>query len=343
MKLATTLLAIILVIIVIGGCRPPTSSGAGSTYRKGTSGIGVNFLPGAPPARMYADYPYNIDIPITVEVRNLGAYPELKEINYWDDNSVIFISGFDPNIISGWKLGDDNGIDLLEGKFPYVKILDRREALVGKETNSPEGGYDMLEFTGYADLARIDVEKYSPTFMITACYDYQTRVDAQVCIDPRPFSTVMENKVCSIKDATFQSQGAPIAITRIEETALSNSIQFKIHFSNVGGGEVIARSQLKKCSLTEEGALQRSDMDLVKLRAVTIGSSALECNTLSIGGESGYARLVNGKGSVVCVFKANFISGQAAYTTPIHVELEYGYRTTTTKTLEITKVPQPVG
>ena len=53
--------------------------------------------------------------------------------------------------------------------------------------------------------------------------------DVVVCIDPDPYSVVQEQKVCNIGDVSVSGgQGAPIAVTRIEEEVGSDKIYFRI-------------------------------------------------------------------------------------------------------------------
>lgn len=349
-------LALFVLVILIVGCRPPTSSstGEGSIYRKGTGGLVINFLSGAPPSKMFVDSPYTVEIPISIEVWNKGAYPGLTEdegrMQLWKtdkDDDVIFISGFDHNLITDWNV-DGNSAELIGGKYPYVLLEDKVEVLEGKNINNPEGGYDLLEFIGALDLGSIYIDKYNPSFLVTACYDYKTKAEPNVCIDPRPFSAVNERKACEIKDISLTNQGAPVAITKVEVQALSNSMQFRIHFKNVGKGSVIATDVLKRCSGKDgKGNLKKSDMDLVKVIKVEVGDMPLECGKpVSVRGyegqqHKGYARLVNGQGFVVCNLDNYKDDVDSAYTTPLYVELAYGYKETILKTVEIIKVPEP--
>lgn len=328
---------VLFVLVLIVGCRPPTSGGTGGTssYRTGAEGLVMNFIPGAPQSKMYADED-DVEIPISIEVRNKGAYPTPSDSG-WEGNSVIFIGGYDKNIIDSWKLGDDE-----LGDTPIVRLDKKTDVLEGKSINNPEGGYDLLEFTGTASFSDIDADKYTPNFLVTACYEYKTRANPNVCIDPRPFSTVNERKVCSIQDVSLTNQGAPVAVTKVESKALSNSIQFKIHFKNVGKGEVIAIDNLEKCSPSKE-KLEKSEMDLVKIKEVKVGSSSIKdkCGQLlSVGGQEGYARLINNQGFIVCNLKVDKDEVKSAYTTPLYVELSYGYRSVISKAVEIIKVPE---
>lgn len=323
---------ILFVVILIVGCRPPTSTqGESSSYRTGTEGLVMNFIPGAPPSKMFADED-KVDIPISIEIRNKGAYPASKDSG-WSSNSVIFIGGYDKNIISEWELGDS-------GNEPSVSLSEKADVLEGKSINNPEGGYDLLEFTGTANLGDIDVDKYTPNFLVAACYDYKTKASPNVCIDPRPFSTVNERKVCNIHDVSLTNQGAPVAITKVESKALSSSIQFKIHFKNVGNGELIAVDELAKCSSSDE-KLEKRHMDFVKIENVELGGEKIDCGKLlSVNNQPNYARLINNQGFIVCNLKDYKEKVDSAYTTPLYVEIAYGYRSVISKSVEIVKVPE---
>ena len=366
-------LILFILVILIVGCRPPTSSSDyASSYRKGTDGLIVNFLSGAPPDKIYVDGDdsgrYKVEIPISIEVRNKGAYPTSEDENdLWKtdkDDDVIFISGFDPEIISNWEIEGEKieGERLINEKHPFILLEDERSTLEGKNINNPKGGYDLFEFTGTVDLSYLNIEEYTPNFLVTSCYDYETKASPNVCIDPRPFTTVKERKVCNIQDVSLSNQGAPVAITKIEERALSNSIQFKIHFKNVGKGDVIATDVLKRCSGRDKaedvnkGELKKSDMDLIKVIKVQIGkefykwngkSGSLDCDApvsaRGYGGQEhkGYARVLNKEGFIVCNLKDYKENVESAYTTPLYIEILYGYRDTISKSVEIIKVPKP--
>lgn len=379
MKICKKILILLVVITLITGCRPPTSEGSGSEYRSGTKGLTMNFLSGAPPSTIYIDKgannKYTQEIPITIEVYNKGSYPIISDTssntdvkNFWTgtwrNDDVIYISGFDNKIISKWEIGSkDLKQQGSEGTdYPAINLGDRMKNLYGKQINNPDGGYDILEFTGTVDLSNLMLEKYEPTFLVTACYDYMTRASPNICIDPDPFSTVKEDKVCTISDTTLKDQGAPVAITKIEQKALSNSMQFKIYFKNVGGGDVIATDVLKRCSgqTTDTsdgetvGKLSRKDMDVVKVKAVMLRGNEKD-NLKCVGDyidiekydgkmEGSYARLINNEGSILCnlpEYKKDSTKKEyrEAFETPLYIELLYGYRNTISKKVEIIKVP----
>lgn len=342
MKQNKGIMIILLLVILLVGCRPPTSSSGGSGI-----GITMNFMQGNPPDKIYADAPYsNIEIPISIEVRNLGTYPTPDDNTLWKSNErddVIFITGFDGDLINYWKVGEEDA-EMIENRYPFILLGDKVEVLEGKNINNPGGGYDIIEFIGVSDLNNLNFDKYTPNFLITACYGYKTVGVANVCIDPRPFSTVRENKVCTVgEDVAVEEQIAPVLVTKIEQKALSNAMQFKIYFKNGGGGDIIATDFLSRCSGQGEKKLSRSNMDLIKIVDVVVGETSIidDCTQLlKVEDKSNYVRLVNNQGFIVCSLRDYKDITDAAYKTPITIELEYGYRNSISQTVEIIKVPE---
>lgn len=348
-------LVLLITLILLVGCRPPTSqSNSNSKYSSGTKGVNINFLPGTPPKEVYSEYPHSdIEIPISIEIKNQGNYPtseddKLGQMNLWltdKHDDLIYISGYDPNLFFDWEIEDDDA-DLLDNKYPVIHFEDRIDNLEGRSINNPNGGYDLIEFITSADLSGIKGDKYSPNFLVTLCYDYKTKATSNVCLDPRPFSTVKENKVCNIQDTTLTNQAAPVAVTKVEQKALSNSMQFKIHFRNVGGGDLIALDVLKRCSGQEiyaRSELKNNDMNLVKVLDVKVGEESIRdnCNQLvKVAENTGYARLINNEGFIVCTLKDYKENSDSAYITTIYVELGYGYRNTISKKVDIVLVPE---
>ena len=60
------------------------------------------------------------------------------------------------------------------------------------------------------------------------------------------------------------TQGAPVAVTSVEETVSRDRVQFKVYISNVGGGDVIdPLAPILECHT----ALETEEVDKVEIRA----------------------------------------------------------------------------
>ena len=320
----------LLIVLSLIGCKSLTAKKGAKPSESfiGTEGIVMNFLANSPPDKIVADA-FQLEVPITIEVRNRGIFPSPEEGTFdrWKEEDIIFVSGYDPILFYEWKV---------DGRIEDPVASIRRKTLDGKSAFNPEGGYDTIEFTGTLDAGSIKIDKFGPSFLVTACYHYFTRANPTICIDPDPFSLSNEKKVCQVGSIALSSQGAPIAVTKVEEEVLKNSIQFKIYFKNVGKGEVIKSESLNKCSPKNKDALDRKDMDLIKISDVKVSFESIKGSCKPT--EQGYARLFNTEGFVICSMpKMNDI--KTAYNTPLFIELEYGYRTSISKSVEIINIP----
>ncbi|MBS3103012.1 hypothetical protein J4458_06245 [Candidatus Woesearchaeota archaeon] len=335
-KKVVLLLAFLLLIVILAGCKNSQTKGAKSEQAfTGTQGLVVNFLPNNPPDKLIADS-NQVEIPILIEVRNRGTYPAPDKSERWSENDVIFLSGFDPKLIPNWR------VDNKDSGEENPKISLSLKSLEGKNILNPEGGYDSAEFVGSLDISNLKIDRYKPSFLVTACYNYVTRATPTVCIDPNPFSLTKEKKICDVKAVSLTNQGAPVAVTRIEEEILRNSFNFKIYFKNVGGGDVIAVDKLNRCAPAPSSEkLDRKDIDLVKIVDVKLSDESIKdsCKPVAeVDGSRDYARLFNNEGFIVCSApKREEI--KTAFTTPLSVELLYGYRNSISKTVEIINVP----
>ena len=162
-------IAVLLVFVVFSGCQAGTTgtrsqAEATASYRTGSQGVVVNFLPNFPRYRMFADE----SLEIVVELRNRGAYT----VGFPGDK--IYLSGFDPTIVQGPSS--------IGAQIPV--------GFEGITQFNPEGGYDTLQVDGVVNLAKMqNIDHYPFTLLATACYGYKTTASENVCLDPDPFST----------------------------------------------------------------------------------------------------------------------------------------------------------
>ncbi|MBI2208670.1 hypothetical protein HYU50_04190 [Candidatus Woesearchaeota archaeon] len=310
---------VLLLLILVSGCQIKAGKQSSKDTSKGTDGITINFLPNNPQDKYIVSTEEEEPIYIILELRNKGSYPRENDINELSRGQV-HISGFDDNIIHM----EENS-----------KRLDR-QFLEGRSSINPEGGFDMMEFKGSIYTSGIVIEKYEPTILATLCYPYATKASPSVCIDPFPFDE-KQKKVCRIGSQTLTSQGAPVAITSIDEEASSTKIQFKINLKNAGGGDIIKLDSLDRCNPTGGQALDRNDFDRIELVRAEAGLATLRCGPFAEG--NGIIRLNNGQGFVICSLdKDSYQDTKSAYTTPLNLEFRYGYRTTASKPIKISKI-----
>ena len=294
-------------------------------FKRADAGLEMEFVANSPGDKylIAGERGTEEDIDIVIDLRNKGTFPEGDKF----EEGTIYLGGFDDDII---RLVSKS--ETLKGRF-----------LPAASTLNPNGGFDTVEFVGKIIGNKIAIDEYNPTIMVTACYKYATRASPTVCIDPSPYDERQE-KVCRIGSQTLPSQGAPIAVTKIEQEAATNKIQFKIHIKNTGGADVFKPGEdtLNKCSPLGVGRLDRKDFDRVVMKKVQIGSVDLlgdgRCSPFA-DGTNNIIRLFNGEGFVICILDVRELGNvQSAYTTPLNIELEYNYRSTISKQIMIKKL-----
>ena len=309
----------LVLLILVSGCQAKPGSQSSKDTSKGTEGIAINFLANNPQDKYIISDEQEEPISIIMELRNKGSYPRDNDVNELSRGQV-YISGFDDNIIHMEEAG---------------KRLDR-QFLEGRSSINPEGGFDTMEFKGTIYTSGIVIEKYEPTILATLCYPYVTKASPAACIDPFPFDQ-KQKKVCKIGSQTLSSQGAPIAITSIDQEASSTKIQFKINLKNEGKGDIRKLDSLDRCNPTGGQPLEREDFDRIELVKADAGLTGLRCGPFTEG--SGIIRMNNGQGFIICTLdKESYQDTKSAYTTPLNLEFRYGYRMTASKPITISKI-----
>jgi hypothetical protein len=303
-------LALFVILLVLLGCsRGPSKQNVQEDYHVGTQGVEINFLTNSPPSRIYD----GDTLDIAVEVKNRGAYPSGQTFQ-----GKLEIGGFDPASIRGSWDGGNSIPTSLEGKNQY----------------NPEGGYAVMTYKDRSGVrVPFDADYYEPNILIHSCYKYETTADVMVCIDPEPYKVVEERKVCNMDSGVFStggSQGAPIAVTKVEEEVGSDKIYFRVYFSNAGSGSVMLPSSYSQCPFD----LKLEDLDKVVATVKLPYDASPECSPK--GTASDPVRLTNGQGYMFCKFAKP--ATQSAYTTSLNIKAEYVYSSSISKQIRIINI-----
>lgn len=304
---------VISIVITIGSCTQFGGRKTGprpiSEFRVGSEGLRIQFMPNLPPPRLYDDQPFDV----LLKVWNVGAE------NVGGANDRLYLSGFDPSIITGLS-AFGQPIPKLEGKTQF----------------NLDGTFDYTAFKGtIRSLKALNVDRYPITpLLATACYQYKTVSSANVCIDPDPFSTGAKTKACIPKPTSGGSQGAPVAVQRIDLEPSTGRTRFQIDIANVGAGDLFLPGAvyLNKCSPFDPKGLDFSEIDRVRLDRMEVSGASITPSCRPVDSQ-GFIRLISGRATVVCEFIS---SGQgSAFVTPLITELTYGYRRTVSTNVEI--------
>lgn len=222
------LFMLVVLVLLIGcgqqqGLKEPTKIES----HTGTEGLVMNLLKSYPPDEISKGSEFLIGL----EIMNKGAYKI-------EDGSII-MGGYNPDYI----------------------YLENRQALFnleGKSIEHPEGDYGILYFK-VKDIGIPEGHlEYPVAFTIQAFYDYKTEATADVCINPNIYEYAKtEEKGCEIKEIKLtDGQGAPVEVTKIEETISAQAIesdlevQFKIYIANKGNGKVIEKVHVDEVILS---------------------------------------------------------------------------------------------
>lgn len=332
MKKKSCLIAVLIVLILISsGCNlRRTDEPQEVNYRTGTEGLFLKF-PTNSPTQLYEN---DRDVRFIVEVRNKGAFPQSEEIDEF--RGKLWVGGYDDKIL---KIYPRLGSSISQGVN-----LDGSE-LEGKSTYNRDGGYSAVEFQMDVGELPQGMPYYRPRLIITSSYLYKTIANPMICVDPEPRSTRIREKVCEIGDyggtgsgggsgkggsvgSGLGSQGAPIAVTRIEEDVTTNDILFKIYIQNSGQGLVILESDIDN---NPNQGYDWRDMNLVRIDDIKVGNIRMtECRP-TIGRD---IQLIDDKGYIFCRLDKS-VAGGKAYVTPLNIILSYGYTTSIEKDIEV--------
>ncbi|MEM2915874.1 MAG: hypothetical protein QXT19_00740 [Candidatus Woesearchaeota archaeon] len=296
-----------ILFLVLAGCKTPavqekTSAAFAQEFRQGSQGLYMRFAQNLPPPHLFSGE----ELTVALELENRGTY------TIGGPGDRIYLSGFDPSIISGISPAGEQ-IPVLEGRSQFIT----------------QGGFDTVTFRGMTKVLR---DRYPVRLLATACYGYETIASANVCIDPDPYAPGIRQRVCVPQNVGLGGgQGAPVAVTLIEVDASPGKTRFKIHVQNVGGGEVFRSGgqTLNKCAPGSK--LDFDEIDYVELADVIVSGVSIKgsCRPL----DRGHIRLTNNHGLVYCEFDRP--RGEAAYVSPMTIVLRYGYRNSLFQDVEI--------
>lgn len=299
---------LLIILVFVSGCTGSSRDEEGTVdYRTGTRGLEMRFVEGTPPKEVYeGDY-----LPITIEFFNKGVYPIF--------NGELYLAGYDHFIINNMIGGSIPG-NLPTYGTPFFFTIDD-----AKSQFNDEGGYKVEEFnSGIIELPD-GTTIYDVPLIAYACYNYQTKGSADVCIDPQPHRTNID-KPCITTDVSMGAgQGAPVSVSHVDVTNMRDKVRLTFTIRNSGEGTVVDSMALNRGACPT--GFGPADIDVVYLEKVRMGFTLLtDCQP------SGKIKMTNGMGKVTCTAG---IGGTTAFTTPVEVTLNYGYKTFIKKNIQI--------
>ena len=210
---------------------------------------------------------------------------------------------------------------------------DIRFNLKGKSIALPTGDQKTEVIRAKAKKISGQSEMHVSKILTSICYPYQTKKNIDVCIDTDIYNIKNMKKVCNVRDITLTTQGAPVAITKIESEMLSSEDgnvvkpSFKIYIKNVGDGIVFAKEKVNDaCS---SAPLKYEELNAVEIKVMMSGEE-LQCREKIL-------KLKGNKDNARCTLESGISTEKSVYTTPLTIELNYGYSTSISKDILIKK------
>lgn len=308
------IILIFVVLSLITGCGMfnrgggPSTTISSSELHKGTDGIIMEFIEEAPPSELYESTGFYA----RALLNNRGSF-DVKD-----------------------------GYLLLGVEKGYIEIEKEveRYSLKGKSVTNPVGEQNFYEFKLKAKAIDKQSEQHKTAVFLTTCYEYQTEAITEACIDPDFYSLRPVNKACEIKDISLSDQGAPVAVTKIEQKMLQDADEgivkpeFMIYVGNKGNGEVIDKEKIKEvCS---SAGVDYKTWNTISVNAFLFDRQ-LNCRPKKESDQSktGYIRLKNKEDFIRCVDERGIEINKPSYTTPLRIVLGYGYTNTISKEVDI--------
>ena len=294
---------LLIILILLSSCSGvglnSNKETKGVDFHKGTQGLTMKFVNDAPASKIFE----NSQLSIMVEYSNKGVF-DIRA-------GKIYLSGFDRTYID-----------------PQPDYLPNLEA-DGKDIFNPDGRITQTTtFSDHSIQLPEDVDRLTQTIKATACYNYRTEASTSVCINPKKNTNIRQD-ICQIRPISLSGgQGAPIAVTKIEEEIYKNKLQFKIYFENVGSGTVYLQGHTRNCHTT----LDRAYVNKIEVNEVSFSGKTMRCeprNPITLDDR--------GNGFIFCYYEGNL--GDDAYETVLNIKLDYGYRDTIQTNVEILQEP----
>ncbi|MFA5796707.1 MAG: hypothetical protein WC916_01560 [Candidatus Woesearchaeota archaeon] len=301
--------------------------GKGYTFSMGGQGVYLGFRGGGTSANSGFNY-NNIKF-------GIGSFT--------NDGSPVGVS---INAANPKRIGFNAGKILLNAAFNYcgsAKNCGFQSVvfLEGDTRETPGGGLEVLDFPAYAWGIPESLETFRQPLMVTACYSYETRATAMVCIDPKPNNN--NKKACKPGPVSLSGgQGAPVAITRIDQQAGTRKTSFTISVKHNKKGSydtIYDLWSMYKCNPYAPEITKATDLNVVYVRWAALSGIPLTC--MSPAETTGYYKIRlddSGTGQIVCSTNALHYTSDAAYEAPLELQLDYGYSKSIQKTINIRQI-----
>jgi len=223
--------------------------------------------------------------------------------------------------------------------YGWTSWLQKVE-LEGRSSDNPAGGMEVLQFPATILQLPSSLDEFPQPITVTSCFDYTTHATAMVCIDPQPYSSVVKTCRATNTVSLGGGQGAPIAVTSIEQKPAKGRTTFviNIHHNRKNAGDILYDYfSLYKCDPAADQIVKATDLNVVYVGYVYLSNEIdITMNCLP----NQMIRLdSSGNGQITC--SIDYPPGMAptgAYMAPLEVELWYGYSKSISRNVIIKRI-----
>jgi len=299
----------------------------------------MEFFENAPPKEIFE----NSILPIGLRLYNEGAY----------DISGGYLSvGLENDYMEMY----DGSLKSIHERVNFRDPEHIQFDLKGKTVEHPEGEEEVITFTvNTKDLNVRDPqsETHMSLVSITSCYEYQTKAVETVCIDTDVYGfkgrieTSDGKGACEVKPLTLKSQGAPVAVTKIDGEMLPDKDdpstikpRFTITVKNLGIGQVVKKESIRAACSSDPVGYEEWNHINVKVYISTISEdNKLDCDVTNYKArDDGEIILKQKEESIRCSYEEGFEETRGVFSSPLYILLEYGYTDTISREVKIKKV-----
>ena len=241
-------IALGILLVLVTAC---TGNQSSTNYHLGTQGIVLEKL-SSNPDKVYEQETFALGLML----KNQGAA---------DTTNAILMANFDDYFL---ELAQDSQVSKIQ-----------QLTLAGKSIESPSGGADYLEYVLTAKTLGVIRTSVESKVNFNLCYNYNTDLTTEVCIDTRTRTADQRTYACKGKDySSNNGQGAPISITKIESEMMlvGDNVRpvFRIYIRNAGEGYTL-NPELGLCSNPTQNA---AELNKIKVSAwISTGRRCQAC------------------------------------------------------------------
>jgi hypothetical protein len=301
------LVLLVVIATIVAGCAGGDArSISGNPFLGGTKALDISFVTGSPPDEIFDNKQYAFSI--AVQIKNTG------ESNLGPSDGYIQIEGISPH---------EYGV---AGSYFMQTMPPLNGARKNAEGIILPGDIDIVSFDNLLYQQDIVGNFDNTIIRALACYNYEARASANICLKREAIDGINVNDVCQItgRKDVFNS-GSPIQITEVMQSSQGREkIQLSFRIQSVGA----PNDRFYRHDTMCDRSVSNTDKNIVYMKVLPIDNNRInaDCTGFMNGvrGSEGYVNLFNGEPrNVVCSFDTSSV--QSDFETRVNVELKYRY------------------